>query len=155
MSYINTTTGAYPLSADDIRAAFPNTSFPDTATGFETAIQREGYKKVAQTPQPSVDYTEDVTEGAPEEQDGSYVQTWVVTDASTAEIQQRTDAQAEQVRVERNERLAACDWTQLTDSPLSAEAKAAWAFYRENLRMVPEQPGFPWNVQWPPTPSAN
>lgn len=155
MSYINTNTGAYPLSAGDVRANFPNTSFPDTATGFETAIQREGYEKVDPTPQPTVDYTKNVTEGAPEEQDGSYVQTWVVTDASAAEIQQRTDAQAEQVRVERNERLAACDWTQLADSPLNPEAKSAWAFYRENLRMVPDQPGFPWNISWPPKPNAN
>ncbi len=48
----------------------------------------------------------------------------------------------------RNAKLAQCDWTQLTDSPLNADAKNAWALYRETLRMVPEQSGFPWTVQW-------
>lgn len=64
------------------------------------------------------------------------------------------DEQAQLVRSDRNCRLAESDWTQFTDSPLDPEAKAAWAFYRENLRMVPDQPGFPWDVQWPPKPNA-
>ena len=63
-------------------------------------------------------------------------------------------AQATIVRTERNKRLADCDWTQLEDSPLSPDGKGAWALYRETLRMVPEQPGFPWNVEWPPQPGA-
>lgn len=58
------------------------------------------------------------------------------------------------IREDRNKRLAECDWTQLTDSPLDADAKLAWQLYRETLRMVPEQPGFPWNVQWPPVPGS-
>lgn len=74
--------------------------------------------------------------------------------AATAGQRLRED-QAAQIRQERNAKLAECDWTQLSDTPLNPEAKAAWAFYRENLRMVPEQPGFPWNVQWPPQPGAN
>jgi hypothetical protein len=43
---------------------------------------------------------------------------------------------------------------QLADSPLSPDDKLAWQFYRETLRMVPEQPGFPWEIQWPPVPGS-
>lgn len=50
--------------------------------------------------------------------------------------------------------LARCDWTQATDSPLNAEQKAAWAEYRQALRDITSQEGFPENVQWPSTPSA-
>ncbi len=54
--------------------------------------------------------------------------------------------QAEKVRSDRNKRLSDCDWTQLADSPVD---KAVWATYRQALRDVPSQAGFPWNVQWP------
>ncbi|MFO6448910.1 phage tail assembly chaperone [Erythrobacter sp. NE805] len=37
-------------------------------------------------------------------------------------------------RQRRDQRLAASDWTQLPDAPLSEEAKAAWAAYRQALR---------------------
>ncbi|MBU1229235.1 MAG: phage tail assembly chaperone [Proteobacteria bacterium] len=47
--------------------------------------------------------------------------------------------------------MASCDWTQLPDAPLSAEGKAAWAAYRQALRDVPEQAGFPL-VEWPLAP---
>jgi hypothetical protein len=38
------------------------------------------------------------------------------------------------LRAERDRRLAASDWTQMPDSPLSASMKAAWAVYRQALR---------------------
>ena len=37
----------------------------------------------------------------------------------------------------RNNKLIASDWTQLPDSPLSAEKKAEWAAYRQALRDLP------------------
>lgn len=56
---------------------------------------------------------------------------------------------AARVRAERDARLTVCDWTQMPDAPLSTEAKAAWAAYRQQLRDVPEQAGFPGEVEWP------
>ncbi len=53
------------------------------------------------------------------------------------------------VRAQRDARLSACDWTQMPDAPLSSEAKAAWATYRQQLRDVPGQVGFPLAVEWP------
>lgn len=38
------------------------------------------------------------------------------------------------IRGRRNFELAQSDWTQSSDSPLSAEVKAAWATYRQALR---------------------
>jgi len=57
-------------------------------------------------------------------------------------------------RVQRDRLLAACDWTQVPDSPLDAAAKAEWASYRQALRDVPEQPGFPSTVTWPEPPAS-
>ena len=41
------------------------------------------------------------------------------------------------VRPERNRHLAASDWTQVPDSPLTTEQKQAWATYRQALRDLP------------------
>lgn len=58
------------------------------------------------------------------------------------------------IRVQRDAKLAVCDWTQLPDAPLSAAGKTAWGTYRQALRDVPEQTGFPANVAWPVAPGA-
>jgi hypothetical protein len=62
---------------------------------------------------------------------------------------QKDAEQAASVRAARNSKLAACDWTQLADS--SAD-KPSWATYRQALRDVTGQAGFPWNVTWPVEP---
>jgi hypothetical protein len=43
----------------------------------------------------------------------------------------------EDVRQLRRGRLLSCDWTQMPDSPLTAEQKTAWATYRQALRDFP------------------
>lgn len=58
------------------------------------------------------------------------------------------------VRIERNERLAACDWTQMPDSPLSEGDVAAWRSYRQQLRDLPETLADPRNPIWPERPDA-
>ena len=56
------------------------------------------------------------------------------------------------IREQRNTLLAESDWTQLADCPLDPDGKMIWALYRETLRMVPQQEGFPETVNWPPKP---
>lgn len=53
------------------------------------------------------------------------------------------------VRMERDRRIASCDWTQAEDSPVD---KAVWAQYRQALRDITKQEGFPWTVDWPVAP---
>lgn len=59
---------------------------------------------------------------------------------------------AEQAIAQRNTLLAESDWTQLPDVPLGAEQKSAWAAYRQQLRDITDQPGFPDNINWPQKP---
>lgn len=58
-----------------------------------------------------------------------------------------------QVREERDSLLTACDWTQIPDGPLMDEQRAAWTTYRQALRDVPGQAGFPATVEWPVPPA--
>ena len=61
------------------------------------------------------------------------------------------------VRLTRNELLAACDWTQGADSPLSDAEKAQWATYRQALRDImsgiAEETELD-DVVWPTAPSS-
>jgi hypothetical protein len=57
--------------------------------------------------------------------------------------------QAKSVRQQRTEKLKDSDWTQVADAPVD---KAAWAVYRQALRDVTQQSGFPWTITWPTQP---
>ena len=59
------------------------------------------------------------------------------------------EEKAGQVRAERNDKLTASDWTQVADAPVD---KTVWATYRQALRDVTAQTGFPWTVEWPDKP---
>jgi hypothetical protein len=47
----------------------------------------------------------------------------------------------------------ACDWTVLSDAPLDATQRASWAAYRQALRDVTDQAGFPDAIKWPLPPT--
>jgi len=57
--------------------------------------------------------------------------------------------QVKSVRQQRDDKLKECDWTQAADSPVD---KAAWAVYRQALRDLPAQAGFPNQIIWPTKP---
>jgi hypothetical protein len=61
------------------------------------------------------------------------------------------DQKAEDIKKERNTCLQQSDWTQLPDVPLST--KEAWAAYRQELRDITLQEGYPENVAWPTPPN--
>jgi hypothetical protein len=48
--------------------------------------------------------------------------------------------------------LAESDWTQIPNNPLTTEKQAAWATYRQELRDITQQSGYPLNVVWPVAP---
>jgi len=59
------------------------------------------------------------------------------------------DRQAVEVRKERDAKLAATDWRASSDVTLSSQ----WRTYRQSLRDVPTQAGFPNSITWPTEPS--
>jgi len=56
---------------------------------------------------------------------------------------------AAQVREERDDKLAVCDWMANSDVTMSDQ----WTTYRQALRDVPAQAGFPNSITWPVVPS--
>lgn len=131
----------------DYRTLFPNTSFsaggPDDAFLLaNNALKVNAFKPYNQATQKLV--------GCDPYIDGEWVYTVKVENLTPEDIAARNAAQAAKVRAERNARLAACDWTQLPDAPVD---RAAWATYRQALRDISDQPGFPWEINWPTEPN--
>tara|TARA_R110002167_G_scaffold320219_1_gene526049 strand:+ start:433 stop:837 length:405 start_codon:yes stop_codon:yes gene_type:complete len=56
-------------------------------------------------------------------------------------------ALADSVRSERDRLLAQSDWTQTIDAAIDNQGQ--WQAYRTLLREIPQQTGFPSNINWP------
>ena len=140
---------AYPYTQTDLIRDNPSTSFP--AGGVSPADLAEwNVFPVHFSEQPSIDpLAQKLIELPPVFDGSSWIQQWSVENLSQEEISAMTDAQASAIRNDRNARLVACDWTHLADAPVDG---AAWAAYRQDLRDIPSQAVFPWNVIWPVEP---
>lgn len=139
----NSTVVEYPVFSGQIKARYPNTSFTDP---FEAPDE---YVLVEPTPPPTTDATAAVVEDTPVFSDGKVVQAWKVVPLPAETLQEREHNQANIIRGERNSRLNTSDWTQLPDAPVDA---TEWATYRQELRDITSQTGFPWEVVWPTEP---
>lgn len=148
----NQTVETFPYSIGDLRRDNPNTSFPRNPSN--DVLADWNVFPVVDRPTPEYDLaTQNCTQINPTLEDGEWVMTWQVSDASSDEIAARLEGESASVRADRNRRLAECDWTQLSDCPLSDADKAAWSTYRQELRDIPGQSGFPWDISWPNTPN--
>ena len=134
----------------EFRALHPNTSFPpqiDEAilNAFGADVVFEGAQA-----QPTR-YQTAFRDGVTQDNQGRWFTKYSVADMDD-EAKAVLDAQqAASQRTSRDEKLKASDWTQVADSPVD---KALWATYRQALRDVTAQEGFPWNVVWPTAPEA-
>ena len=151
--YVKVNNGAvekYPYSASELITDNPQVSFPQNIS--DALLAEWDVFPVTVTNEPQIDHTQNVAEDQPQLINGKWTQVWEVTDASAEEIQNRTEAKADSIREVRNIEIAVCDWTQLPDTPLSTEKKQEWAVYRQELRDITSQPGFPWEIDWPTKP---
>lgn len=137
----------YPYGLGQLKAANPLTSFPAQAN--DEMLASYGVQRVFFSTPPEITATQVLEEGTPVFTDDRWTQTFTVRDMTAEEVTSRNEAQATQVRAERNDKLAATDWTQVVDAPVD---QATWATYRQALRDITEQDGFPWSVQWPTQP---
>lgn len=140
----------YPIGLVDVRRKYPQISFP---RNFEEGDFAEyGVVKVHDVPQPSVDFdTERLEEGTPNFDGTQWNQVWNLVPLTAEEQQQITENKASRIRAERNQRLTNCDWTQLADNTADTNA---WAAYRQALRDLPAQAGFPHEITWPTEPTT-
>jgi len=141
----------------EFRTLFPNTSLPQQLS--ESLINELGADVVFEGPQATGGTVYQYSQYAGVEQIDDkwytkYILGPVFTDneESTAAEQEAAykalkDAeQAKNIREQRNKLLSESDWTQLADAPVDA---VIWSNYRQELRDVTKQDGFPFNIIWP------
>ena len=81
-------------------------------------------------------------------------QMWQLSAAGDEWVASPTDAAiAIQARAERDRRLADCDWVSLRAADAGTPVPAVWRSYRQALRDVSQQPGWPCSVVWPVPPT--
>ena len=148
MELRNRATGAV-ITDSEFRSEFPNTSFPQPLT--PDVIDDFGFDPVLEGPQPTLvpPYQYAQRDGVVEE-NGQWFTHYIAVTPDDEQKAAMDAEQAKRVRDDRNKRLADCDWTQLSDAPVDRDV---WAAYRQDLRDVSLQPGFPWNVEWPLPPA--
>ena len=82
------------------------------------------------------------------------VQDRVVVLKSEADRQSYRDAVlARSLRGQRDTLLSQSDYVILPDAPYSSDTQSAYRTYRQELRDLPSQAGFPNNVTWPAKPT--
>jgi hypothetical protein len=142
-----------PYTIDDLKKDNPQTSFPDQVS--DALLAEHGVVTVVVTTKPDTDHTKNVAFGTPKfNQDTQQWETvWIVEDASQDEINERVLAETEKVRNERNVLIAATDWLVVKHLELNENIPGKWEVYRQALRDVPAQAGFPFNISWPVKPA--
>ena len=78
---------------------------------------------------------------------------WVLDPGLPSPVPHDSPAVAANARDRRTDLLFDCDWTQLPDVDLTSGSISAFATYRQALRDVPQQPGFPNAITWPVRPA--
>jgi hypothetical protein len=134
------------ITVGDYRELFPNTSFPPSGPSAEF-LQDMGCKPVNLF-KPHDQHIEKLVQCDPYVE-GDWVYTVQVVALTEEEVAAANNSAAAQVRSKRNTMLSNSDWTQIADSTAD---KQAWAAYRQALRDVTAQQGFPWTIQWPEQP---
>lgn len=131
----------FPYSSDELRRENPGTSFPEKIT--DETFAAYNVVRVVETEVPDFDSkTQRVTQGL-RRIGPDWTQSWTVE-------QLPEDKASANVRGRRNQLLKETDYTQLADA---SGDTAAWATYRQALRDIPAQDGFPFTVTWPTEPS--
>ena len=157
-----------------IRKLHPNTSLPRVWTADICEFLGIDPVLAAPAPAPSGEYKMVSRNGVTQDANGNWVEAYVERDMfadyvndedvtvtkaeQEAAYTARKDAEAAaSVRAERDKLLAECDWVTLkavdaSNDGLGIQLPEVWVTYRQALRDVPTQAGFPHSVTWPTKP---
>lgn len=138
----------FPYSMDDLRRENPNTSFPRELS--DQILEAYSLERVYEMDPPM--YNQDthrvILHEDPYFEDGFWKRGYTIHELSDEEIRAKNQQVKEFVLSERKRMLEATDWMALSDNTLSPE----WAAYRQALRDIADQPGFPHDIDWPTPP---
>ena len=118
------------------------TTTPEILVELNASVVLEG-------PTPTITRYQGIARDGVEQIDGQWFTKWKTVDFEDAVKTIVDEQQAKSVREQRDTKLKDTDWTQVSDAPVD---KTTWATYRQALRDLPKQTGFPWEITWPTEP---
>lgn len=166
MLFVEVATGT-PKTKVQLRQENKHMSLPESWT--DATLEALGVARVTKTAAPDVSEWQVAVKDGVEQVDGVWQERWVTQEMfteytetdedgveTTVTVQDQKDAKvaadnaalAETARIERNDLLKDTDHYGLSDMTMSAEVAA----YRQALRDVPQQAGFPSAITWPTKP---
>ena len=166
--YRNRTSGAVNTQGE-IRRSMPNTSLPRVWTADICEFLGIDPVLAAPAPAASGEYKVVSRNGVVQDANNNWVEAYVerdmfadyvdedgvtVTKASQEEAYTaRKDAEAATaVRAERDKLIDSCDWMAIKAFEGGTGVATEWTTYRQALRDVSAQEGFPNNITWPEKP---
>jgi len=166
--YRNCTSGAVNTQGE-IRRSMPNTSLPRVWTTDICEFLGIDPVLAAPAPAPSGEYKVVSRNGVVQDANGNWVEAYVerdmfadyvdedgvtVTKASQEEAYTATKnaEAATTARATRDGLIASCDWMVIKAFEGGTAVSTEWATYRQALRDVSAQAGFPNDITWPEKP---
>jgi hypothetical protein len=138
----------FPYSVGALRRDNPNTSFPKDIP--KAVLAEHGVFEVKMPAPPAHDPETQFVEYSPVPSlvDGSWVHAPTVRQLSAEQLAERRTNRAADARLQRNALLSETDWMALSDVTMTPEMRS----YRQALRDLTTQPGFPDSISWPTKP---
>jgi hypothetical protein len=142
---INNQVSIFPYNMDNLRRENPTVSFP--AIVPESTLVKYGVYLVSYQNNPTYNFKTQkvIASDIPVLIDNKWTITRSVIDLTDEEIEENTIKQSEIVREQRNILLIETDYHALSDNTMSDEITV----YRQALRDITSQTGFPYSVEWP------
>ena len=153
----------FPYTFGDLRRDNPNVSFPkDIST---TTMNRYGMVSVREGTKPDITTYQKLERNASpvrpvigQDEDGNDIHEnyweigYTVVDMTAEEIAAKDETTAQNVRGERDAKLVETDWRVIRAYETGSNIPAEWELYRQALRDITTQEGFPHTVTWPVAP---
>jgi len=134
----------------EFRSLHPNTSFPQVLTA--EILNDAGADVVLEGAQPTPTRYQIAFRDGVEQIDGQWFTKYSVAEMDDEAKAAKDVEQAKSVRQQRDEKLKETDWMVIRAAETSVALAAEWATYRQALRDISAQAGFPWEVTWPDAP---
>ena len=138
----------WPLSDVEVRQLLSNISLPEDLTSVDLKLYNIRAVDVAKPPTQSADKRVQLAEPKYDKKTDTWIRQFKVIDRTDVEIATGW----KRIRKVRDQRLAATDWTQVSDAPLTKAKVAEFKTYRQALRDITQTFDSPFKVVWPTKP---
>lgn len=149
-----TDTIVFPYDPAQLRIDHPNISFPADLT--EELLKQYGVFKVAYEDAPAIDQRTQYIEY--EQQPTLVNNSWIIKSRVIEKDQEAIAAYdnyiGKAIKTKRDALLANSDWIVIKATENNMSVSSEWKAYRQALRDITAQPGFPYNIVWPVEPGG-